>query len=500
MVTGLRIDHPDGLYAPGRVLRAGCRTAAPGPGAARAATTSTWSPRRSWRPGERLPEGWATAGTTGYEFLNLVNGIFVDRAQARAMEQVYARAHQRAAAVRRGRRTSASGSSWRPRWPSEINMLAHRLNRISEKHRSSRDFTLRQPHHRAARDHRGLPGLPHVRRATPRAGRDATSDRAATRPRVHRARGRPRQAAHAGHERARSSTGSQDVLTLRVPGVGERGRPRRSALDFVRRFQQITGPVTAKGYEDTVALPLQPARLAQRGGRRSQPLRHLAGRVPRRERRARGAARRTRCRRRPPTTPSAARTCARASTCCRRSPPSGGRGWPPGSGSTASTARWSTARRCPAPTPSTCSTRRWSAPGRSTRDRLPRLPASRPSARPRCTPAGSIPNPRYDEALARFAEAILDPERSAPFLEDFVLFQARVAHFGALNSLGADAREAHRPRRAGLLPGQRAVGPEPRRSRQPPAGGLGRARAACWTSCWRRWPPPPIGPRSPTSW
>jgi (1->4)-alpha-D-glucan 1-alpha-D-glucosylmutase len=45
------------------------------------------------------------------------------------------------------------------------------------------------------------------------------------------------------------------------------------------------------------------------------------------------------------------------------------------------------------------------------------------------------PNPRYDEALARFAEAILDPERSAAFLEDFTLFQARVAHFGTLNAL-----------------------------------------------------------------
>jgi (1->4)-alpha-D-glucan 1-alpha-D-glucosylmutase len=46
------------------------------------------------------------------------------------------------------------------------------------------------------------------------------------------------------------------------------------------------------------------------------------------------------------------------------------------------------------------------------------------------------PNARYDEALAKFAEAILDPDRSAAFLEDFALFQARVAHFGTLNSLG----------------------------------------------------------------
>src|SRR5437762_13826477 len=42
-------------------------------------------------PGEALPRTWAIAGTTGYEFLNLLNGIFVDRSQARAMEHLYAR-------------------------------------------------------------------------------------------------------------------------------------------------------------------------------------------------------------------------------------------------------------------------------------------------------------------------------------------------------------------------------------------------------------------------
>jgi maltooligosyltrehalose synthase len=46
------------------------------------------------------------------------------------------------------------------------------------------------------------------------------------------------------------------------------------------------------------------------------------------------------------------------------------------------------------------------------------------------------PNARYEDALTKFVEVILDPERSAAFLEDFVFFQARVARFGALNSIG----------------------------------------------------------------
>jgi (1->4)-alpha-D-glucan 1-alpha-D-glucosylmutase len=45
------------------------------------------------------------------------------------------------------------------------------------------------------------------------------------------------------------------------------------------------------------------------------------------------------------------------------------------------------------------------------------------------------PNSRYDEAIGRFVEAILDASRSTPFLDDFLTFQARIAHFGALNSL-----------------------------------------------------------------
>jgi (1->4)-alpha-D-glucan 1-alpha-D-glucosylmutase len=45
------------------------------------------------------------------------------------------------------------------------------------------------------------------------------------------------------------------------------------------------------------------------------------------------------------------------------------------------------------------------------------------------------PNEKYDQALTRFAEAILDRQRAAVFLDDFLPFQARIAHFGAINSL-----------------------------------------------------------------
>src|SRR5207253_2305415 len=42
-------------------------------------------------PDERLPARWPIAGTTGYEFLNAVNGLFVDPAGARSLTATYAR-------------------------------------------------------------------------------------------------------------------------------------------------------------------------------------------------------------------------------------------------------------------------------------------------------------------------------------------------------------------------------------------------------------------------
>src|SRR5207249_4095134 len=74
-VTGLRIDHPDGLYDPADYFR----RLHEGAGGEIYVVAE-----KILAPGEQLPDSWATAGTTGYEFPNLLNGIFVDRAQAGA--------------------------------------------------------------------------------------------------------------------------------------------------------------------------------------------------------------------------------------------------------------------------------------------------------------------------------------------------------------------------------------------------------------------------------
>ncbi|GAA3857227.1 malto-oligosyltrehalose synthase [Saccharothrix violaceirubra] len=68
-VTGLRVDHPDGLSDPGGYARA-----------LRARTDAWLVVEKILGPDERLPASWPVDGTTGYDALREVCGLFVDPA------------------------------------------------------------------------------------------------------------------------------------------------------------------------------------------------------------------------------------------------------------------------------------------------------------------------------------------------------------------------------------------------------------------------------------
>src|SRR5690606_16508079 len=79
IVDGLRIDHPDGLTDPDGYLS---RLAEAAPGA--------WIVvEKILAEGEELPKSWRCHGTTGYEALNTVNGLFIDNAGYGAMVAAY---------------------------------------------------------------------------------------------------------------------------------------------------------------------------------------------------------------------------------------------------------------------------------------------------------------------------------------------------------------------------------------------------------------------------
>ena len=87
-VDGLRLDHPDGLYDPTGYFRDLQRSAGEALGDP-AEEPLYVLVEKILAPHEGLPEDWPVAGTTGYEFANLVNGLFVDSSNEAGMERVY---------------------------------------------------------------------------------------------------------------------------------------------------------------------------------------------------------------------------------------------------------------------------------------------------------------------------------------------------------------------------------------------------------------------------
>jgi (1->4)-alpha-D-glucan 1-alpha-D-glucosylmutase len=150
-VTGLRIDHPDGLFDPGAYF-AGLQALAAAavgdqPASAADDLPAGGRPRlyvvieKVLSAGEDLPEDWPVDGTTGYDFLNTVNGLFVAGRNAAILRKIYARFT--------GQQKPFGDLAYEGKTlimetalASELNVLAHALNRLSEGSRLWRDYTL----------------------------------------------------------------------------------------------------------------------------------------------------------------------------------------------------------------------------------------------------------------------------------------------------------------------------------------------------------------------
>ena len=123
--------------------RAAARVARPTPQTAIASTSSS---KRSSARTRQLSGEWPVHGTTGYEFAAVVNNLFVDRRNERALDDIYKRFIRDRA--RRGG-SSFDELAYRSKkqvlhetMSGDINSLGHQLNRFSERNRHFRDFTL----------------------------------------------------------------------------------------------------------------------------------------------------------------------------------------------------------------------------------------------------------------------------------------------------------------------------------------------------------------------
>jgi (1->4)-alpha-D-glucan 1-alpha-D-glucosylmutase len=190
--------------------------------------------------GEKLPAEWACAGTTGYEFINAVNGLFLDPEGEERLTAFYQRftlLDDPFAEIAYGKKRLILRSSL----ASELNALTHQLDRLARLDRRSRDFTLN-----------GLrQGLREVIACFPVYRTYVTREPQPTDTRhvleaVRKARKRDPSSGREIYDFIR------DTLLLRGAPSG-RGGDEYVALQrqFAGKFQQVTSPVTAKGVEDT---------------------------------------------------------------------------------------------------------------------------------------------------------------------------------------------------------------------------------------------------------
>jgi (1->4)-alpha-D-glucan 1-alpha-D-glucosylmutase len=284
---GLRVDHPDGLWDPagyfrrlqqaylehqsgatpgpsdswstavsagganGRAL--GAREPAVGNGAGRPQTAAPESGGldRPWplyvvaekilEDGESLPADWAVYGTTGYDFLNLVGGLWVDESHRKSFDRLY-RDFTGNDASYRNLLNSSKKMIMLISLASEVNALSNLLARIAEANRWYRDFTLNSLTY-AIRE--VIASLPVYRTyIVAETGEVPARDVAYVTAAVREAKKRnPRTA-------AMIFDFIGDTLLLR--NLDDfRVEDRATVQDFVMKFQQVTGPVMAKGAEDT---------------------------------------------------------------------------------------------------------------------------------------------------------------------------------------------------------------------------------------------------------
>jgi (1->4)-alpha-D-glucan 1-alpha-D-glucosylmutase len=238
-VDGLRIDHVDGLYDPGDYLqRLHERAHAVAPERFSSERPLYLVVEKILGLDESLPD-WPVAGTTGYEFLAMVNGLFVDGRNERPINETYERFTRMRLPFReicyRGKQLILRVSM-----PSELNVLAHRLNRFSERNRHYRDFTLNSLNQAMREIIACFPVYrTYVNEREDVSGRDRAFIERAVREAKRRNPNRP----------AAVYDFIRDLLLKRADYIPDSERDEH--IRFVGKFQQLTSPVTAKGVEDT---------------------------------------------------------------------------------------------------------------------------------------------------------------------------------------------------------------------------------------------------------
>jgi 4-alpha-glucanotransferase/(1->4)-alpha-D-glucan 1-alpha-D-glucosylmutase len=232
---GMRIDHIDGLFDPAdyvaRLQSLASSAALEGP--------LYVVVEKILARHERLREGWQVAGTTGYDFLAQVNGLFVDARNEQALTRNYERFIGRDLdfddVLHESKQIAIEALL-----ASELGMLARDLNQIAEADWRTRDYTLQ-----GLRTALGavIACFP-VYRTYVTASGIAGDDRRDIAWAVAQARKRWRGA---GREMLDFV---EAALTADLAQSREGAESSGEVARFAMKVQQYTGPVMAKGLED----------------------------------------------------------------------------------------------------------------------------------------------------------------------------------------------------------------------------------------------------------
>ncbi len=266
-VTGLRIDHCDGMFNPRQylirlqLLYLASQCGGPEPRqetAANGIERSILDPVRGYdwsqsqgplytvvekilEPHEYLPPEWPVRGTSGYDFVYLANGIFIQSANEKRFNAIYDQVL--------GHTADADEIIYRSKLQvmqtalaSEVYVLTNLLSRIAASNRRARDFTdniletvIRET----------IASFPVYRTYTDDRGEYTERDVAFLRSAIARAKRLNPDINTSAFDFLR------ETLLLKSDSSAAKPKPDPEMLYFALKFQQLTGPVMAKGVEDT---------------------------------------------------------------------------------------------------------------------------------------------------------------------------------------------------------------------------------------------------------
>jgi (1->4)-alpha-D-glucan 1-alpha-D-glucosylmutase len=268
-VTGLRIDHCDGMFNPRQYLirlqllflASQCAGGSPKQEtAANGIERSILDPVRGYdwsksqgalytvvekilEPREYLPPEWPVRGTSGYDFVYLANGIFIQKANEKRFDAIYAHVL--------GHPADPDEIIYRSKLQvmqtalaSEVYVLTNLLSRIAAANRRARDFTdniletvLRET----------IASFPVYRTYIDDRGEYTERDVAFLRSAIAKAKRLNPDINASAFDFLRETL----LLESSNPATHRQQKPNAEMLYFALKFQQLTGPVMAKGVEDT---------------------------------------------------------------------------------------------------------------------------------------------------------------------------------------------------------------------------------------------------------